>query len=124
MDASADPGAMEDSQQGAGVAVSQIGLRARRRTQPFDQSIKQAHGTIPATGKPHRVDVRVVGGSDEGSLTGRVIAREMSMAGEALGIEANGKVRRVFAGQFEDQSCNRRVEGPRRRDHGDVKDPV
>ena len=84
-----EPGPVQSGKQRAGIAITQIGFSSGRLLQPAHHRLYHAARAVTAAGEPHRVGVVVIGDLEEGPRAGLVIAREMPVRQEALGMKEN-----------------------------------
>ena len=87
MDRTADPGPVQARQQGAGVAIAEIGLGARRRPEPRQHLGRDAAGAVTAAAEPDRIERRVVGDVQERLGARRIRSGEVAGGQEALRME-------------------------------------
>ena len=112
---------VQGGKQHTGIAVAQVGLSSGRLRQPTHGRFDHAAGTVAAAREPHRVVAAVICDLEEGPCARLVIAGEMPVRSEALGVEGDlGRPVRVQrSGQRRHSLGNFRRHARSRRDDAD-----
>ena len=105
VDGFADATTVKRSQQGACIGIAKVGLASGRLRQSGHGRRGNAAGTVSAHGKPHCVNVWIVGSRKKCGKARRIIACKMSMFFKTLGGEVQFDVRKFRFRQRQHGLC-------------------
>src|SRR6476661_4430534 len=116
-----EPSPIQGGKQHTGIAVAHVGFSSGRLRQLTHDRFHHAAGTVTAAREPYRVVALVISDFEEGPCARFVVASEMSVRSEALGVEDD--LRRPAwiqrSGQRLHSLSNFRRHARSRRDYGD-----